>query len=217
MAVPVVLLDDNDRFRRRLARRLAYFDALEVVGEAATPAAFFSMLEGLASPPEVALLDIELGPDSGIDVVARLGAEYPEVDALMLTVFDDTPNVFEAVRNGASGYLLKDADAERIVEAVLDVRAGGAPLSQSVARRLLGLVAATTVPPPRDERPDLSPREVELLQWIVAGETEAAIARRLFISPHTVRTHVKNIYRKLHVSSRAAAVRVTLEQGLLRG
>jgi len=219
MTIRVALLDDDDRFRRRLAERLQYFEAVEVVVEANTVDTFFAAISDLASPPDVALLDVELRAGSGIEAAARLGAEFPGVGALMLTVFEDPQKIFEAVQAGASGYLLKDAEAEEIVEALLEVEAGGAPLSRGVARRILTLVKEA---PPRKApaadaplAPELSPREVELLQLIVLGQTEAKIAKELYISPHTVRTHVKNIYKKLQVHSRAAAVRITLERGLL--
>ncbi|MCG8467090.1 MAG: response regulator transcription factor [Gemmatimonadetes bacterium] len=217
MSVRVALLDDDDRFRGRLSRRLSYYDEIEVVAEANGVDAFFNVLAKLPEPPDVALLDVELPRGSGMEAAARLASEYPDVGALMLTVFEDPQKIFEAIRAGASGYLLKDAEAEDIVEAVLEVRAGGAPLSRGVARRILTLVKEAPAPRTDDDPPppDLSPREIELLQQIVLGHTEAAIAERLGISPHTVRTHVKNIYKKLQVHSRAAAVRVTLERGLL--
>lgn len=219
MTVRVALLDDDNRFRRRLAQRLEFFEAVEVVAEADTVDAFFAALTDLPAPPDIALLDVELPAGSGIEAAARLGVEFPDVGALMLTVFEDPQKIFEAVRAGASGYLLKDAEAEEIVEALLEVEAGGAPLSRGVARRILALVKEA---PPRKaldadatDAPELSPREVELLQLIVLGKTEPEIAAELRISPHTVRTHVKNIYKKLQVHSRAAAVRITLERGLL--
>lgn len=220
MRVRLVLLDDDPAFRTRLAQRLGYFDAVEVVLVAGSIGELFEGLADLDHPPDVALLDVELKGESGIDAARRLGREYPSVAILILTVFEDPEKIFAAVRAGASGYFLKDASAEAIVEAAEEVRRGGAPLSRTVARKILDLVRT----PPRgpeatpgvEEDPDLSPREVELLEAIVRGETEAQIARRLFISPHTVRTHVKSIYRKLHVHTRAAAVRVTLETGLLK-
>ncbi|MEM7416611.1 MAG: response regulator transcription factor [Gemmatimonadota bacterium] len=222
MPVRVALLDDNDRFRSQLVERLSFFDELEVVFEVADAEGFIRRLGEGDGPIDVALLDIELPTSSGIEVARRIGSEFPDTDVLMLTVFEDTDTVFEAVRAGAVGYLLKDAEAKDIVDGVLDVHAGGAPLSRTVARRIL-----TTMQQPGESKPEspeaetevagnaLSRRERELLEKIVEGHTEAAIAEALFISPHTVRTHVKNIYRKLQVSSRAAAVRITLERRLL--
>ena len=139
----------------------------------------------------------------------------------MFTVFEAEDTVLGAIQAGASGYLLKDAPVETIVRAIREVHEGGVPLSRSVARRLLG-VLGRPVPPPvpappplAGDRDDLSPREIELLERIVMGETEHVIAAHLDISPHTVRTHVKNIYRKLRVRTRAAAVRLAYERGLI--
>ncbi len=232
--VRVVLLDDDDRFRTRLIERLGFFDEIDIVAEARSAHDLLRDVSALDPAPDVALLDIELPVRSGIEVAGELTRRYPELDVLMLTVFEDADHVFDAVRAGASGYLLKDAEAKDIVEGILDLRAGGAPLSRTVARRILRSVRESPredVPTPveatrRDPKPgspdagstpSLSRRETELLERIVAGETEADIARHLFISPHTVRTHVKNIYKKLQVHSRAAAVRVTIERGLLEG
>ena len=226
MPVRLALLDDDDRFRAQLCRRLGYFPNVEVVTEAATIDDFFTRLAGPGPLPDVALLDVELRGESGITAAERLSREYPSIGVLILTVFEDPDKIFRSVQAGASGYFLKDAEADAIVDAAEEMRRGGAPLSRTVARKILDLVRALPAPDAPDPRtsqgpsdggadPPLSPREVELLEYIVRGETEAQIARRLFISPHTVRTHVKSIYRKLHVRSRAAAVRLTLESGLL--
>ena len=239
MPIRVVLLDDDDRFRARLAERLSYFEGIKVVGQSDSVEGLFSTVSSLDVLPNVALLDVELRGLTGIDAARRLSQEYPSVEALMLTVFEQPEKIFEAIQSGASGYLLKDAEAGEIVRAIREVHDGGAPLSRSVARRVLGLLKEPSGPvvreslvhqgPPPVEKSDgpaeqsegqavplLSAREVELLRKIVDGDTEASIAKELFISPHTVRTHVKNIYRKLQVSSRAAAVRVTFERGLLQ-
>lgn len=139
----------------------------------------------------------------------------------MLTVFEHEDKIFASIQAGASGYLLKDSSTDVIVGAVLELLAGGAPMSPPVARKMLRYVREREQP--RAAGPAgaatsfaLSEREREILECLVRDETEPHIADRLFISPHTVRTHIKNIYKKLHVHSRASAVRLALEQRLIR-
>jgi DNA-binding NarL/FixJ family response regulator len=221
MSIRVAVLDDNLPFRQRLIERFSYFPELIVAFEAGSVADFLSSMAHLTEPVHVALLDIELPESSGVDVAARLAADYPEVGVLMFTVFEAEETVLAAIHAGASGYLLKDAPVEAIVRAIREVHDGGVPLSRSVARRLLGVLGQQPAHPARrasldpSDSNDLSRREVELLERIVMGDTEQAIADRLAISPHTVRTHVKNIYRKLRVRSRAAAVRLAYERRLI--
>ncbi len=221
MSIRVALLDDNEPFRRQLTQRLAFFPQIEIVFSAATAHEFFELLGQQEAPPDVALVDIELPDVSGIEVAACLAREHEAIGALMLTVFEEPRTILAAIQAGAAGYLLKDSPAETIANAIAEVHEGGVPLSRPVARNVLHLLSqappstATDTAPAPDPAGTLSAREVELLEQIVQGDTESAIAKRLCISPHTVRTHVKNIYRKLRVNSRAAAVRVAYEQQLL--
>ncbi|NKB87289.1 MAG: response regulator [Acidobacteria bacterium] len=217
MKTRVALVDDNDDFRKRLVQRLGFFGQIDVVVEADNATEFLADVGSCAEEPHVALVDIDLPDVDGIELAARLRASHPDIGILMLTVFEAPDTILAAIQAGAEGYMLKDASADRIVEAITEVQQGGAPVSRTVARRVLQLLNRETSPDAKPEPEDmpLSPREVELLEHIVAGDTEAAIAERLCISPHTVRTHVKNIYRKLEVSSRAAAVRVAYERRLV--
>lgn len=218
--IRVAILDDNARFRTRLVERLRFFPELVVAFEAGGAAEFLARLGQQAEPVQVALLDIALPHSSGIEVASRLTSDYPGIGVLMFTVFEAEETVLGAIQAGASGYLLKDAPVEAIVRAIHEVHEGGVPLSRPVARRLLGVLGKPAAAPPAAARPvadhdELSPREIELLERIVRGDTEQVIAAHLDISPHTVRTHVKNIYRKLRVRTRAAAVRLAYERHLL--
>jgi DNA-binding NarL/FixJ family response regulator len=218
MTIRVILLDDDDRYRQRLVDRLGFAPTLSVVADASTPAQFFDLLSRLSPPPAVALVDIGLDHSSGIDVADQLSEAHPEMGIIMLTVFEDDAHLLGAIQAGASGYLLKDTPVDALAAAITEVAEGGVPLSRSIARRILTLAGrpragiARVLPPGADT---LSARERELLEHVVSGDKETAIAARLGISPHTVRTHIKNIYRKLRVTSRAAAVRFALEQGLV--
>lgn len=190
---------------------------MAVLFQAGSAEEFFRHLAALEPKPDVALVDIGLAGASGIAVAERLTREYPALGVLMFTVFEEPDTVLAAIHAGASGYLLKDATAEEIARGIVEVHEGGVPLSRSIAQKVLGLMGR--VPPPASagdpDRESLSAREVELLERIVRGDTEVVIADHLGISPHTVRTHVKNIYRKLRVRTRAGAVRLALENHLL--
>ena len=222
MPLRLALVEDHPQLRRRLAERLRFFPEVELVLAAEHGAAFLDAFEALApeARPAVVLMDIEMPTLDGVATTARLRSAHPGVEVLMLTVFEDEETIFAAVQAGASGYLLKETPAEAIVAAAQELARGGAPMSPLVARRLLGVVrqqeAAAPSPAEAAAALGLTPREREVLGWLVADESEEAIAERLFISPHTVRSHVKNLYEKLHVHSRAQAVRLAYERGLVR-
>jgi len=221
VTIRLAILDDGERFRQQLAERLSFYPEVSVVLSAGSAREFLEGVGAASRPPDVALLDIELPTGSGIEVAAHLAAHHPSIGILMFTVFEAEETVLAAIQAGASGYLLKDASAPAIVRAVREVHEGGVPLSRSIARHLLGVVGGRPsrpgpIPVPGMPGDELTVREIELLERIVQGDTEQAIATRLQISPHTVRTHVKNIYRKLRVRSRAAAVRQAYERHLLQ-
>lgn len=217
MPVNVALVDDNERFRRQLIERLRFVPGLAVQLQAGSAEEFFRHLAATDPKPDVALVDIGLPGASGIAVADRLTREYPAIGVLMFTVFEEPDTVLAAIHAGASGYLLKDTPSEEIARGIFEVHEGGVPLSRSIAQKVLGLMGRVPPPAPAGDpdRESLSAREVELLERIVRGETELVIAAHLGISPHTVRTHVKNIYRKLRVRTRAGAVRLALENHLL--
>lgn len=221
MAIRVALVEDLPDLRTRLAERLGFFPDLDVVHAAESAEAFLAAVDALApgARPHVVLMDIELPGMSGIDATALLRERHPDVEVIMLTVFEHEDRIFAAIQAGASGYLLKDASAETIANSVRDLVGGGAPMSPAVARTLLrrmrGLGAPTPEPIPLPNAFSLTERERQILDHIVRDESEVAIADALFVSPHTVRSHVKNLYRKLHVHSRASAVRLALEHRLV--
>lgn len=161
-----------------------------------------------ANPPDVVLMDIHLPKMSGIEGVQLLKTELPEVDFIMLTVQDDDDSVFNSLCAGASGYLLKDTSPAELLKAIKEVRDGGSPMSPSIARRVISSFRPTSQSP-------LSERESEILQKLCNGENYKAIADSLFISGHTVRAHIKNIYKKLHVNSRAEAVTRAIRDKLI--
>lgn len=168
------------------------------------------------STPDVVLMDIEMPGLSGIEVTQHINDHFPEVKILIQTVFNDSEKIFQALCAGASGYILKNDPPHKFLEAINEVYNGGATISASVAKKVLGFFAnknvVLTAPGSTDYL--LSDREKQILRLMVEGHNYKAIADKSYISYETVRTHVKHIYRKLHVASRSEAVMKAIQQGL---
>jgi DNA-binding NarL/FixJ family response regulator len=167
-----------------------------------------------AEPPDALLLDVQLPGIDGISAISRFKELAPEVCIVMLTVFEEPEKVFRALCAGASGYLLKTLPAGRIVEAVREAAAGGAPMSPGVAKAVLGRFVELAAPG-RGSDYALSDREREVLELMTQGLIKKEIAGRLGLSYHTVNTHLRNIYAKLHVGTRGAAVAKALKERLV--
>jgi DNA-binding NarL/FixJ family response regulator len=164
--------------------------------------------ELIAYRPDVILMDINLPGMSGIEGVKKLKAALPDQDILMLTIQVDDHSVFESLRAGAAGYLMKDTPPAALLSAIKEVSEGGAPMSTKIARKVLQSFRTAPKSP-------LSDRETEILRQLCDGQNYKVIAENLFVSGHTVRTHIKNIYKKLHVNSRAEAVKKALKDKLI--
>jgi DNA-binding NarL/FixJ family response regulator len=206
-AINVWLVEDNETYRGAIARTLDRVPGLRCTG------AFGCCEDALRRlrddhPPEVVLLDIGLPGLSGIDGIQHFKALSPTTHVIMLTVFEDNDRIFRAICAGASGYLLKNSPADLIAQAIREVLGGGAPMTPQIARSVLNLFARLAGPPPEH---DLSQREKETLEFLVQGLTTKEIADHLALSIHTVDTHLRNIYRKLDVHSRAGAVARALQ------
>lgn len=201
MSITVAIVEDRTEVREGLA---ALIDGSQGFQCAATFGDAESFLETLASLQfNVVLMDIDLPGINGIETVRRLRKEWPAVQAMMLTVYEDDDHVFEALRSGATGYVLKTTPPDELLESIRLLHAGGSPMSSGIARRV---VEAFHRPPvvAENEEP-LTPREEEILEHLVKGFRYREIAEQLFISIDTVRTHVRHIYEKMHVRSRAEA------------
>ncbi len=176
---------------------------------------FLDQMKQTTQHPEVVLMDIEMPTLNGIETVAISSSIYPQTKFLMLTVFDDEDKIFESIKAGASGYLLKDEKPETIIASMREVlEEGGAPMSPSIARKTLTLLSRFELPDEKNERvhKDLTEREMEILKLLVDGFEYRSIAERLFISPNTVRRHIGNIYEKLHINSKAQAIRLAVKK-----
>lgn len=161
-------------------------------------------LKGLpADKPDVVLMDINLGTMNGIECVERLTAEVPTMQILMLTVYEDTDQIFKALSAGASGYLLKRSSPTKLLQAIREVHAGGSPMTSSIARKV---VASFQKKQASEKQTNLSPREETVLKCLAQGLTYKQIADQLDISIDTIRTYLRRVYEKLHVQSRTEAV-----------
>lgn len=172
------------------------------------------MLSALNSEfaPDVILMDIGLPGISGIEGVTHLKKVSPATHVIMLTIHEDNDRIFQAICAGASGYLLKMSPTAKIFEAIEEVSRGGAAMNSQIARRVLNMF--TQLHAPRWDY-ELTDREKEILEHLVDGETKNQMAEALFLSVHTIDTHIRNIYAKLHVNSRTDAVRKAIQERLI--
>lgn len=221
MSVRIALVDDKRIIRNTLAEQISYYKEINVVFQANDGNEFLENMKALAADtrPQVVLMDIEMPVMDGIEAVTIAKEVYPDTHFLMLTVFDDDEKLFEAIKAGATGYLLKDEKVSSIVKAITEiVFEGGVPMSPRIARKVLGLLrnspedAAPAAERGTEEDHTLSSRELEILNRIVDGLNYQQIGERLFISPHTVRKHIANIYEKLHVSNKASAIKIAIRK-----
>ncbi|MDJ0785823.1 MAG: response regulator transcription factor [Myxococcota bacterium] len=210
MAARVILIEDEAATRTHLAGALQGAPGLELCGVGGSLRDGERLLE--ETPAEVLLTDLGLPDGSGLELV-RLAARRG-VLPLVITVFGDDAHVLEAIRAGAMGYLLKDQDAQAVLQSISEVLDGGSPISPAIARTLLADLRARQGPEPGDA-PQLTEREREVLRGIVKGFTYAEIADILELSTHTVSTHVRKVYGKLAVNSRGEAVYEALQLGLV--
>ncbi|MGH7942382.1 MAG: response regulator [Limisphaerales bacterium] len=208
----VWLVEDHDDCRRMVARVINRTNAMRCEHSFSTCEEALSAL-GSGPSPEVILLDVGLPRMNGIQGIREIKARAPSTHVVMLTVFDDHEKVFNAICAGASGYLLKTADDQAIVNAIQEVLNGGAPMNPRVARMVLGMFTRLTEPARRDY--GLSPRETQILELMSQGLIKKEIADRLGLSYHTVDNHLRSIYCKLHVHTRGGAVAKALTEKLL--
>ncbi|WP_114789599.1 response regulator transcription factor [Niabella yanshanensis] len=208
--IKVLLYDDSDQFREAIALLLGGSDGFEVVGSlnnCETAAADISVLE-----PDVILMDIDMPGATGIDGVKMIRKKNDRVKIIMLTVFDNNQNIYDAIRFGANGYVLKKSAPDAIIHAIKDVFEGGAPMNSSIATQVLQMFAGMS---PATQNYGLSEKEKAVLQSLVDGNSYKMVAAALHISIDTVRTHIRNIYEKLQVNSKSAAVAKALKDRIL--
>ena len=214
--VSVLIVDDHSLFRRGLQMVLAGEPGVEVVGEAADGSEAVERAQ--ETTPDVVLMDVRMPKRSGIEATRTIKETLPSTKILMLTISDDEADLYEAIKAGASGYLLKEISIEEVAQAIKSVHLGQSLISPSMAAKLLNEFAslvkrhddATALASPR-----LTDRELEVLKLVAQGLNNKEIGERLFISEHTVKNHVRNILEKLHLHSRMEAVVYAVREKLL--
>ena len=202
MQVKVAIVDDDEGIRTSLAALIRRAPALKLAGD--YPDAETALKEIPRHPPDVVLMDINLPGIKGVECVRQLKSTLPQVQFLMLTVYEDSDSLFNSLRAGASGYLLKRTASARLLEAIRDVHGGGSPMTPQLARRVVQFFSKPAEGELSASR--LTPGEREFLDQLANGYAYKEIADRMKISIDTVRSYVRTVYEKLHVHSRTEAV-----------
>jgi len=201
MSIRVAIVEDSRTIRESLRRIID--DTPGMRCECAVGSGEEALAEMPRCRPDVILMDIHMPNISGIECTARLKEFLPETDVIMLTVYEDNDKIFRALQAGACGYLLKRTQPEQLIQAIRDVKQGGAPMTSEVARRLVETFQRVPAPPSQAE---LSRREREILELVSRGFSNKEIGDQLSVSLETVRHHLKRVYEKFHVHSRSEAV-----------
>lgn len=206
--ITVGIVEDDPVIRQQLSLLINATEDLGCV--ALHPDAEQAEQSLLKNSPDVILLDIGLPGMSGVELLQKVKDKLPETDFIMLTVSEDDENVFQSICAGATGYLLKETPSNQIIKAIHEVREGGSPMSAGIARKVI-----QSFHQQQSQQTILSDRELEVLQMLCDGENYRGIAEKIFVSGNTVRAHIKNIYKKMHVHSRAEAVKEAIRKGLV--
>ena len=212
--IKILVVDDHPLFRKGILSLLEEYSDLQVVGETTNGNAALTQTRELM--PDLILMDVMMPECDGLQATRNIMQEIPDVKIVMLTVNDDDRSLFEAIKWGAYGYLLKNLEPEELVQMIRGVFRGEAPISPSLARRILGEFGNLAR---RDEKitvfDDLSAREREVLKLVALGKKNKEIAEDLIITEHTVKNHLRNILKKLHVRNRVEAASLAIKEGLM--
>lgn len=208
----ILIVDDHPLFRKGLRTLLESMPDIDVAGEAAT--GLEAVAQAATLRPDLIMMDLQMPDGGGLEATRQIVAADPSMRILVVTLFEDDESVFAAMRAGARGYILKDADEDEMIRAIHAIGKGEAIFSPAIASRMMDYFAGTRARDSQDIFPELTEREREILTLIARGKTNAAIAEELTISLKTVRNHVSNIYNKLQVADRAQAAIRAREAGL---
>lgn len=214
LMIKVAIVDDKQITRNSLSEKLLTRSNIQVLFTAVNGEDFLIKMKESNDLPDIVFMDIDMPVLNGIEAVNSASEIYPNTKFLMLTVFDDDDKIFEAIKAGAVGYLLKDENPDRLINALYEVvEFGGSPMSPIIARKSLQLLSKAKVNNKSKKVTPLSEREMEILKGLVEGKDYKKIAVETYLSPHTVRTHITNIYKKLHVNNRAQAIKLSVKKG----
>lgn len=206
----IAIVEDNTMLRQNLVLLLGGEADLEVCGDFGTAEEALADLKTIE--PELMLVDLGLpGELDGCQLIRAAKEIFPELEVLVHTVFDARDKVFEAIKAGAAGYILKGASPRELIEAVYNLAKGGAPMSPKIARAVIGEFHEKTV----EDQYLLTPRETEIIRELEKGQTYKDLAKKLCVSPHTIHSHIKNIYEKLYAKSRKEALIKARRKGII--
>lgn len=213
--INIAVVDDNHFLIKAVEEKLSFFDDIKIKFTAYNGAEIIEKLQ--TSVPHLILMDIEMPVKNGIEATIEIKNKWPQVKIIMLTVFDNDENIYKAIKGGADGYLLKDIEAPKLYQAILETLNGGAAMTPSVAMKTLKLLKNPVEFSDISEIENikLGKREIEVLEQLSSGLQYVAIAENLFISPATVRKHIENIYAKLEVHSKLEAVQKARKNNLI--
>ena len=212
MNIKVAIVDDKQINRQTVIEKLYGHAGIAVVLEARDGQDFLEQCKEAKQLPQVVLMDLEMPRMDGITAISFASTRYTEMKFIVLTIFEDNEKIFEAIKVGANGYLLKEDSQLNIIEAIKTVwEFNGIPMSPAIARKAMNMLVGRHRPQSStsiDEATNLSPREIEILKLLVNGKKYKQIGEELYISPLTVKKHVSNIYDKLHVSNKAQVIQL---------
>ena len=208
----VIIIEDNELLRDSFKEAINKSSSIRCENTFSSGEAALDIIEKKELVPDIILLDIGLPGMNGIEMIPELRKLTPSSKIIIITVHDDDENVFNAICAGASGYLLKDLSADRIVNSINEVMNGGAPMNSHIAKKVLNMFRDQNI---KSDGYDLSEREKEILSLLIEGLSKKQIADKIFLSHHTVDSHIRNIYAKLEVHSRSSAISKAIREKLL--
>jgi DNA-binding NarL/FixJ family response regulator len=217
--IKIAIVDDKRIMRVERSREISASNQIKILFTSQNGQEFLEIMKDCLKEelPEIVLMDIDMPEKNGIDTVRDAKTIYPNVEFLMLTVFDDDEKIFEAVKAGASGYLLKDESSASIITFIQQVKEfRTVPMSPAIARKALRLLCSNpSIEKKQSNTTDLTPREIEVLRGLVDGLDYKEIAEQLIVSPNTVRNQISSIYQKLHVTCKVDAVKIAIKSGIV--
>lgn len=216
MKIKIAIVEDNTFLAKAVADKLSFFSDIELKFCAGDGSQLLAKLQE-AHTVDLILMDIEMPVLNGIETTAVVKSKYPQIKIIMLTVFDNDEHIFNAIKAGADGYLLKDVNPDQLHQGILETLDGGAAMNPSIAMKTLKLLRNPDALISEADRDDitLSKREVQVLEQLATGLSYTDIAENLFLSPSTVRKHIENIYKKLQVHSKIEAVQKAKKHNLI--